>query len=225
MGSGRPACVSLGAFAVACGAALRYGNGEMIAGLVLFAAAVAYRLLPVLLGMKLQQPEWLPNFSPLAALCLCGAAFLPRRLAITVPLVALLGTDLVLNSHYGFPLFTVEFLAKTVAFAAVAALGWQLRRNPRAGVIFPAVFGGSAFFYVATNTASWLTLTEPSYAKTAAGWLQALTTGLPGYAPTWVFYRNTLAGDLLFTALFLACMHWSRRPAAAGVPEPIGAVR
>ena len=58
----------------------------MIAGLVLFAAAVAYRLLPVFLGMKLQQPEWLPNFSPMAALCLCGAAFLPKRLAITVPL-------------------------------------------------------------------------------------------------------------------------------------------
>ncbi len=195
----------------------------MIAGLVLFAAAVLYRLLPVLLGMKLQQPEWLPNFSPMAALCLCGAAFLPRRLAIAVPLVALLGTDLILNAHYGFPLFTVEFLGKTVAFAAVAALGWQLRKNPRAAVIFPAVLGGSLFFYIATNTASWLY--EPGYAKSAAGWLQALTTGLPGYAPTWVFYRNTLAGDMLFTALFLACMHWSRRPAVATVGQTASAVR
>ena len=195
----------------------------MIAGLVLFAAAVAYRLLPVLLGMKLQQPEWLPNFSPMAALCLCGAAFLPRRLAIAVPLVALLGTDLVLNAHYGFPLFTVEFFGTIVAFAAVAALGWHLRKNPRAAVIFPAVLGGSLFFYIATNTASWLY--EPGYAKSAAGWLQALTTGLPGYAPTWIFYRNTLAGDLLFTGLFLACMHWSRRPAVAAVTQTASAVR
>ena len=195
----------------------------MIAGLVLFAAAVAYPLLPVFLGMKLEQPEWLPNFSPMAALCLCGAAFLPRRLAIAVPLVALLGTDLVLNAHYGFPLFTVEFFGTIVAFAAVAALGWQLRKNPRASVIFPAVLGGSLFFYIATNTASWLY--EPGYAKTAAGWLQALTTGLPGYAPTWVFYRNTLAGDLLFTALFLACMHWSRRPAVATIGQTASAVR
>ena len=195
----------------------------MIAGLVLFAAAVAYRLLPVLLGMKLEQPEWLPNFSPMAALCLCGAAFLPRRLAIAVPLVALLGTDLVLNAHYGFPLFTVEFFGTIVAFAAVAALGWQLRKNPRAGVILPAVLGGSLFFYLATNTASWLY--EPGYAKSAAGWLQALTTGLPGYAPTWMFYRNTLAGDLLFTALFLACMHWSRRPAVATIGQTASAVR
>ena len=192
----------------------------MIAGLLLFAAAVAYRLLPVLLGMKLQQPEWLPNFSPMAALCLCGAAFLPKRLAIVVPFVALFGTDLVLNAHYGFPLFTLEFFGTIVAFAAVAALGWRLRKNPRPGVILPAVLGGSLFFYIVTNTASWLTLTEPSYAKTAAGWVQALTTGLPGYAPTWIFYRNTLAGDMLFAALFLACMHWSRQPAPLAQTQP-----
>ena len=197
----------------------------MIAGLVLFAAVVAYRLLPVLLGVKLQQPEWLPNFSPMAALCLCGAAFLPRRLAIVVPLVALFGTDIALNAHYGFPLFTIEFFGKTVAFAAVVALGWHLRKNPRPGVILPAVLGGSLFFYIVTNTASWLTLTEPSYAKTAAGWLQAMTTGLPGFPPTWMFYRNTLAGDMLFAALFLACMHWSRRPAIAAMPEPAEAIR
>ena len=202
---------------------LGYEEGEMIPGLVLFAAAVLYRLLPVLLGMKLQQPEWLPNFSPMAALCLCGAAFLPRRLAIAVPLVALLGTDLVLNAHYGFPFFTVEFFGTIVAFAAVTALGWRLRKNTTASVIFPAVLGGSLFFYVATNTASWLY--EPGYAKSAAGWVQALTTGLPGYAPTWIFYRNTLAGDLLFAALFLACMHWSRRPALAAAREPVEAIR
>ena len=202
---------------------LGYVQVEMIAGLVLFAAAVVYRLLPVFLGMKLQQPEWLPNFSPMAALCLCGVAFLPRRLAIVVPFVALLGTDLVLNAHYGFPLFTVEFFGTIVAFAVVTALGWRLRKNARPSVILPAVLGGSLFFYLATNTASWLY--EPGYAKSAAGWLQALTTGLPGYAPTWIFYRNTLAGDMLFAALFLACMHWSRRPALTAVPEPAEAIR
>lgn len=195
----------------------------MIAGLVLFAVAVVYRLLPVLLHVKLQQPEWLPNFSPLAALCLCGAAFLPRRLAIALPFAALFGTDIILNSYFGFPLFTVEFLGKTIAFAAVAGLGWMLRKNARPAIILPAVLGGSFFFYLTTNTASWLS--EPGYAKTAAGWVQALTTGLPGYAPTWTFYRNTLVSDLLFAVLFLACMHWSRRPAVAVAHEPVEALR
>ena len=196
---------------------LGYEQREMIAGLVLFAAAVAFRLLPVLLGLTIEQPGWLPNFSPMAALCLCGAAFLPKRLALTVPFVALLGTDLALNAHYGFPLFTIEFAGKTAAFALVAALGWRLRGNARPGTIIPAVLGGSLIFYIATNTASWLY--EPGYAKTAAGWLQALTTGLPGYAPTWTFYRNTLVSDLLFTGLFLACVLWRTQPAKTALPE------
>jgi hypothetical protein len=194
----------------------------MIAGFILFAVAVAYRLLPLFLGVTTVQPEWLPNFSPMAALCLCGAACLPRRFAIAVPFVALLGTDIALNAYYHFPLFTVEFLGKTIAFAVVAALGWGLRKNPRPGILLPAVLASSLFFYIVTNTASWLY--EPGYAKTAAGWLQALTTGLPGFAPTWVFYRNTLAGDVLFAVLFLACLHWSRRPAIARTPQTAGAV-
>ena len=58
-------------------------------------------------------------------------------------------------------------------------------------------------FYVVSNTGSWLY--EPGYAKTFAGWLQALTIGLPGFPPTWLFLRNTLLGDLFFTLLFAGC--------------------
>ena len=205
-------------FAVDRRATLRYMHGEMIAGLVLFAVAVAYRLLPVFLGVTVHQPEWLPNFSPMAALCLCGAACLPRRFAIAVPFVALLGTDLLLNAHYGWPLVNAEFVAKTIAFAAVAALGWQLRKRARPAVLLPAVLGSSIFFYIATNTASWLY--DPGYAKNGASWLQALTTGLPGYAPTWKFLRNTLAADMLFSVLFLACLSWNRQPVASVEAQP-----
>ena len=198
----------------------------MIAGLVLFATLIAYRLLPVLLGMTLEQPAWLPNFSPMASVCLCGAAFLPRRLAIAVPLVALFGTDLILNSYFGYGIFMWEFFAKTIAFVAVIALGWRLRKNARVGVIFPVMLGGSLFFYLTTNTASWLS--NAGYAKTFAGWVQALTTGLPEYAqqwPTWKFYRNTLAADVIFTALFLVCIRTGSKPAPIAAIQPAGAIR
>ena len=56
-------------------------------------------------------------------------------------------------------------------------------------------------FFVVTNTGSWLGLT--AYPQTFAGWVQALTVGLPGYPPTWTFFRNSLAGDLLFAAFFV----------------------
>ena len=52
------------------------------------------------------------------------------------------------------------------------------------------------------------------YAKTFAGWVQALTTGLPGYPPTIAFFRNTVISDTLFTAIFIACMAWQPRMSA-----------
>jgi hypothetical protein len=59
-------------------------------------------------------------------------------------------------------------------------------------------------FYLVSNTASWFY--EPGYAKTLAGWIQALTTGLPGYPPTWAFLLKTLLSSGLFTGLFVGAM-------------------
>jgi hypothetical protein len=54
-----------------------------------------------------------------------------------------------------------------------------------------------------TNTAAWLYL---PYAKSMAGWIQAITIGLPGYPQTWEFFRNTLLSGGLFTGLFVGAM-------------------
>jgi hypothetical protein len=51
---------------------------------------------------------------------------------------------------------------------------------------------------------SWLT--DPHYAKTLAGWIQALTVGTPGWPHTWEFFRNTLMSGGLFTGLFAGAM-------------------
>ncbi len=64
----------------------------------------------------------------------------------------------------------------------------------------------------------------------ARGLIQALTIGLPQYSatPSWMFFRNSLISDLLFTLLFVISMNFGRsaessraraarfRPAAAG---------
>jgi hypothetical protein len=190
----------------------------MIAGIVLVLVVSLYRLLPAFLGYTTEQPDWFINVSPMAALILCGAAMLPRRWAIAVPFVALLGTDLILNAHYGYPLFNGELVAKTVAFGVIATFGWLLRDHARARVLFPAVIGGSIFFYLVTNTAAWLY--HPGYLKDFSGWTQAMTTGLPAYQPTWMFYRNTFLSDLMFTALFLLCV---RPMQSAERPEKVAA--
>jgi hypothetical protein len=202
----------------------------MIPGFLLVISVVFFRLLPVMLGVTTDQSSWFVNVSPMSAVILCGAACLPRRWAITLPFALLLGTDLALTAWYprfangdvagAHAFFNVEFFAKTLAFAVLAFFGWQLRSQARVRVLLPVAILGSFFFYLVTNTASWIY--EPAYAKTFFGWTQALTTGLPLYPPTWTFYQNQFLSDIVFTLLFLACVRPGRevareeRPAIAG---------
>jgi hypothetical protein len=61
---------------------------------------------------------------------------------------------------------------------------------------------------------------DPDYAKTLAGWLQALTSGIPGYPPTWTFFRNTLLSGGLFTGLFAGALKLTEAPEPAEEKEP-----
>ncbi len=176
-------------------------NKSSVVAVVLLAVAVAYRLIVGLLG---QDAGWLPNFSPLAAIALCGAIYFPKRTAFVLPLVALFVSDLILNAHYGVSLASDGMLTRYVALGVVSALGLLIRSNPRFASVMLASLAGSAFFYVLTNTGSWFA--APEYAKTFGGWIQSLTVGLPGYPPTWVFFRNAVVGDLFFSAVFVASM-------------------
>ncbi len=169
--------------------------------IIMFIAVVLYRILAGYWGAEY---SWLLNFSPLAAVALCGPLVFPRCVALILPLAILLVSDLVLNAHFGAALITGEMLARYGALAFVALLGLRLRECRRVGTFLLASLAGSTGFYLITNTVSWLT--DPGYVKTVAGWCQALTVGLPGYLPTWTFFRNSLVSDLCFTLVFVGCL-------------------
>lgn len=152
----------------------------------------------------------LQNFAPLMAIACCGALLLPGWLALAAPLGALIVSDILLNLHYHASVFSLEELPRYFCFAVGVASGLAARRShPSALPVFGIVAANSLFFYIFTNTFSWLG--NAAYSKTAAGLLQALTVGVPGWPPTWTFLRNSLASDLLFTGLFLAAMHFASR--------------
>lgn len=184
----------------------------MIAAFALLLVAVLFRVVAGFAGGN--DSVW-HNFSPFAAIALCGAVYLPRRAAIALPLIALLLSDIVLNVfRYHVPMLTWECVPSYFALALIAALGFSLRGKASAPALLGASVAGSLLFYVVTNTGAWLA--NPVYAKTFAGWLQALTVGdgVPGHPPTWWFYRHTLVSDVLFTTLFLGCMAATRRESA-----------
>lgn len=176
-------------------------TAQTAAALLLIAAIIIYRLC---IGLQGGHLPWLENFAPVAAIALCGGIYLPRRLAFIVPLAALFVSDIFLNWHYGYPLVSPEMFSRYLALAASVAIGFGIRNRARLGTVLPASLLGSVLFYVVTNTSSWLTW--PAYAKTFSGWLQALWYGLPGYPPTWMFFRSTLLSDLLFSTLFVLCI-------------------
>ena len=63
---------------------------------------------------------------------------------------------------------------------------------------------------IITNFFSWLS--DPGYAKSLAGFVQAVTVGLPVYSatPTWMFFRNSILSDLAFTCVFVLCVNLGR---------------
>src|SRR6266850_6981293 len=198
----------------------------MIPALLLIISAIAYRIVTGLFA----QPGsiGLLNFAPLAAIALCAAAYFPAKFKFTVPMIALLISDVVLNIHYGFSLLSPFVLSHYLGFALVGCLGLLLQNRRSMKTLLPASIAGSVIFYIVTNLVSWLF--DPGYVKNFTGLVQALTVGLPQFSatPSWMFFRNSLVSDLIFTGLFVVCMNAGRslgrsrerasqfRPVAAG---------
>jgi hypothetical protein len=151
-----------------------------------------------------------PNFSAAYAIVFCAGLYLPGRLAWFVPLAVLAGSDLLLSLFFyreiafSLPAFLASQLPNYIAYAGIIWLGQTLGAQKRRWwTLLGGGIVGAIFFYLVTNTASWITL---AYPKTLAGWIQALTTGFPEHPPTWEFFRNTLLSGGLFTGLFVAAM-------------------
>ncbi|HEY4272338.1 MAG TPA: DUF6580 family putative transport protein [Candidatus Udaeobacter sp.] len=180
----------------------------MIPALLLVFSVVVYR---VTTGLLIHSgTSWLSNFAPLAAIALCSGAYLPNKYKFSVPLLTLFISDVIINLSYRAPIFDAQILIRYVALALVASIGLLLQNRASVKTLLPASIVGSTLFYIITNSFSWLS--DPGYAKDLAGLIQSLTVGLPQYSatPTWMFFRNSLVSDVIFTCLFVVCMNAGR---------------
>jgi hypothetical protein len=198
----------------------------MIPALLLILSVIVYR---VTTGLLIHSgASWLSNFTPVAAIALCSAACFPKKYKFSVPLLTLFVSDVVINLRYGASLLDPQIGVRYGALALVGCIGIFLQNRASLKILLPSSIVASTIFYAVTNAFSWLT--DPGYAKNFAGLVQSLTVGLPEYnaTPTWMFFRNSLVSDLLFTLLFVLCMNVGQsrerlgaraarfRPAAAG---------
>jgi hypothetical protein len=150
------------------------------------------------------------NFSPLMALAFCGGVYFRDRRLWLVPFVALIVSDAYLDHYYatqfGYHWNPAGMLVRTLCFVAALLLGRVVAQQKNWLNLFSGALGGAVLFYLVTNTQSWGS--DLGYAKTAAGWWQAMTVGHPEFPPTLFFFRNSLVSDLLFTAAFALVMEY-----------------
>jgi hypothetical protein len=177
--------------------------------------------LPLVLILVFATSRWpgmLPqNFSAAHALLFCAAFWLPGWMGWVLPLATIIVTDILLNIfHYNMPVMVPELVVNWMILGLFVVLAKWLARHRSYGRVFLGTLIGALLFYLVSNTVSWLV--NPAYAKTIAGWIQALTVGLPGFPPTWVFGLKSLLGTGLFTGIFAGAMKWSE--ALDAEPEP-----
>lgn len=166
--------------------------------------------------------DFLPNFSPLPALFLCSLIFLRGAKAWLLPVAAWAITDPIVSALQGAPALGWHHLGIALGLAASVGLGLFLRRRPSAPVVLVGSLAAAVLFYLMANTVSFVV--DPLYPKTLTGFVQAQWTGPVGFGPTWVFLRNLAAGNLAFTALFLAARHaWVPRTMPAPAADKAAA--
>lgn len=122
-----------------------------------------------------------PNVAPITATALFAGTFFGRKhLAVLVPLMAMVVTDVFL----GFSMITsVVYLS----FLAITALGMVFKKMNIGTVLL-----SSLVFFVLTNLGVWIL----HYPLTAEGLATCFTLAIP-------FFINSILGDLFFSAVLL----------------------
>jgi len=149
---------------------------KFIAPALIIIAAVGLRLVP-----------HMPNFAPIGAMALFGGAYLDKRLAILLPLAAMLVSDFFIGFYS-----PVVMLSVYGSFVLVGLMGMQLRNRKNPKNVTLAAITSSILFFLITNFAVWA---AGSYSRGLEGLLASYIAGIP-------FFRGTLLGDLFYTVLF-----------------------
>ena len=150
-----------------------------------------------------------PNFAPIGAMALFGAAYFTHRYwAFIVPIVSMWISDLILNNvvygQYfdGFVWFHAGSLFAYGAFALIVLLGLFTLKKVRIPTLFASALGASMIFFIVSNFGVWFL--GGMYPKDLGGLMACYVAGIP-------FFHNTVLGDLFYTAVLFGAFALSVR--------------
>ena len=136
-----------------------------------------------------------PNFTPVLAVAIF-APYFARELvvAVAIPLVAMVLSDLIIGLHS-------SMIWVYGAVAASVVISHYLRQTGSHMVrIGSLAFGSSLLFFIVTNFGVWLG--SDFYPQTAKGLIACYVAALP-------FFGNTLVSTVAFSGLFYGLMRMS----------------
>lgn len=168
------------------------GRSFLWFGLILIAIGVS-RYIPI------DHPS-LFNFSPTLAIFLVAGAFLRSKYAFTVPIFGVIITDLMLNPNYGENLLKPFMLITVGSYFLIFFFGKKLGNQCSFPKILGAGIASAITFHIITCSFSWIA--NPAYMKSFYGWIQCLFIGEAGYAPSYLFLRNSVLSTSIFSILF-----------------------
>lgn len=132
------------------------------------------------------------NFTAIGAMALFGGATMTdKRLALVLPLLAMLISDFFIGFHEGMWLVYAAFLV-------VGFIGIAISKNIKLASVITGSLAGSCVFYLLTNFAFFYP--ETMYPHTVAGILQSYVMAIP-------FFTNALAGDLFFNGVLFGSFY------------------
>ncbi len=154
------------------------------------------------------------NFAPVGAISLfAGAVFDRRRYAIVVPLLAMFVGDSLLEWVTGEGYHTLMPVIYAT-YALIATVGMLIREHRRSIVVVGlGAIASSTIFFAISNFAVWMR--SAIYPHTGQGLLSCYVAAIP-------FYGNTLASDLLFSALLFGTFLWAERTFPRFAPIEVG---
>jgi len=164
---------------------MKRDSTKFIIPILLITLGLAARLLP--------HPA---NFTPISAIALFAALYLPRKYSLILPILAMFVSDVFIG-FYSLPIM----IAVYASFIIMSLIGLLVRKNNHASPagkkilnIFSGTLAGAIIFFLITNFAVWAFGTM--YSHNFSGLLDSYIAAIP-------FFRNSLLGDLFYCGIMI----------------------
>jgi hypothetical protein len=129
-----------------------------------------------------------PNFAPIGAMALFGAAYMNKKQAFILPILAMVLSDFVI----GFDSIPMRLIVYGT-FIIMVLIGLWLKSHLNAKNVIFSSLSASCLFFITTNFAVWAF--GSMYPHNFGGLTESYFLAIP-------FFRNTVMGDLFYTGAF-----------------------